>query len=86
METNKEIKIEARKCNCWSNKKRCNKSLFITLKVQVFHPNTQRKSWQTWYMCSEHFFQFKESEGKDWGCKYRNNEKPFAPVINYKIV
>ena len=77
-----------RKCDCWNKNKKgkCKNPNFIILKVQVFHPNSLRKSWQTWYICKEHYFKFKESEGKDWYCEYRNNSIPNAPVIDYKII
>ena len=76
-----------RKCNCWdkNSKKRCNKPLFIILKVQVYHPNSKRKSWQTWYLCKDCYDLFRESDGKDWGCRYKEDKKPFAPLIQYKI-
>lgn len=76
-----------KKCNCWDNNsnKRCNKPSFIILKVQVFHPDSLRHSWQTWYACKEHYFEFKKTEGKEWGCKYRDNNKPFAPLVQYRI-
>jgi hypothetical protein len=82
--------IKIRKCNCWNEeKKRCNKPIYITLKVQVFHPDSLRKTWQTWYICKDHFFHFKKSMENDneyeWGCEYRN-KKPFAPAIDYKII
>lgn len=73
-------------CNCWTeDDKRCKNPLFIFLKVQVFHPNSLRKSWQTWYLCEDCFQRFMKSNGKDWGCKYRNDKKAFAPLIQYKI-
>lgn len=76
------------KCNCWSHEtnKRCNKPLFIILKVQVYHPDSMRRSWQTWYLCKECWNRFMETNGKEWGCKYKNEEKPFAPLINYNIL
>lgn len=74
------------KCNCWTKqKKRCNKTLFIILKVQVFHPNSNRRAWQTWYLCREHFLSLESVEGKGWGCFYKSGERPFAPLIQYKI-
>lgn len=74
------------KCNCWiETNKRCNKPLFIILKVQVFHIDSLRKSWQTWYLCEDCFKKFLISDGKDWGCEYKYDKKSFAPLIQYKI-
>lgn len=77
-----------RKCNCWeeSSNKRCNKPSFIILKVQVFHPDSLRRSWQTWYLCSKHYNRFKKTEGQEWGCKYRNDKKAFSPLVQYRII
>lgn len=73
------------KCNCWIEDKRCNQPLFIVLRVQVFHPDSLRKSWQTWYLCAECFEDLESVKGKGWGCKYKDNKKPFAPLIQYEI-
>ncbi len=76
-----------KKCNCWDeHKKRCGKELYIILRVQVYHPNSLRHSWQTWYLCKEHFSDLKNVKGEGWGCSYRNNSKPFAPLVQYNIL
>ncbi|MGV9141368.1 MAG: hypothetical protein ACOC1X_00355 [Promethearchaeota archaeon] len=76
-----------RKCTVLTEKsKRCNKVVYGVLKVRVFHPNSHRRTWQTWYMCQEHFNSFIEDKGQDWGCRYRDKNKPFCPVIDYKII
>jgi hypothetical protein len=76
---------KVRKCTIWfvKNKRYCKKPVFITLKVRVFHPDTLRKSTQTWYLCFEHWMIFKENP-QDWYCSYKNG-KPDAPVIDYRI-
>lgn len=78
-----------RNCNCWregSSNKKCNKPFFMKLRVKVFHPNSLRHSWQTWYMCKSCYNKFKETNGKEWGCSYRNDVKPFAPLVEYEII
>jgi len=44
-----------------------------------------RKSWQTWYLCKDCYDLFQETDGEEWGCMYREDKKPFAPLIQYKI-
>jgi hypothetical protein len=42
----------------------CKKEIFKIFKVQVFHPNSGRKTWQTWKHCKEHFIQFIKFQGQ----------------------
>lgn len=76
------------KCICWDNEtgNRCRKPTFAVLKVKVFHPDSLRKSTQTWYMCKQHFLLFIKDKGKNWFCRYRNKKKEDAPIIDYEII
>lgn len=58
--------VTDRKCKSNGN---CGNPVFIILKVQIWHPDSLRKSWQTWYMCQDCFLRFKEAPF-DWYCKY----------------
>lgn len=78
--------MKERKCNFWidGDNKNCNETVFIILRVQVFHPDSLRKSWQKWYMCKHHYQKFIETNGKDWFSRYKNGKSP-SPLIQYNI-
>lgn len=62
----------------------CKKPYFKEIRVRVFHPESNRKTWQTWYHCKEHFKLFLETKGKGWFTDYKGKQ-PEAPVIGYEI-
>lgn len=66
-------------------KKNCKKALYITLIVDIYHPDTNRYSKQTWYLCLEHWEKFKKDQGFGWYCYYPKKDLQ-CPVIGYKIL
>jgi hypothetical protein len=80
-------KKKIRKCHIkeGDSKKKCPKLYFAIVKVQIFHPESLRKSWQTWYLCKKHFFHFIEDKGEGWYCYYNKAPEKKCPVINYKV-
>lgn len=64
--------------------KKCKEEYYGTIRVQLFHLKSLRRSWQTWKMCKKHFFQFVEKDGKGWFCWYKNG-KTDAQVIKFII-
>ena len=88
-ETKKIISGKVRRCTISKENfsyKKCDKAHFATARVRIFHPDTNRRTWQTWYFCKEHFNKFKKDNGEGWGCMYRNEKRPFSPVMEYKII
>lgn len=63
----------------------CKEPYFISIKVRVFHPNSNRRTWQTWKFCKKHFSKFLEEEGQGWYWKYNDESKPTCPVIDFKL-
>ena len=62
----------------------CPEPIYRIFKVKVFHPNSGRKTWQTWRFCKSHFEAFIACQGKGWITWYRDG-RPECPVIDYKI-
>lgn len=77
----------AQKCKIWEEDGvSCKNPVFIKIKVQVFHPNILRRTWQTWPLCRDHFEAFLNSNGEGWYVTYRYKpEKGECPVINFKL-
>ena len=63
---------------------RCKNKVYAVVKVRVFWRDTNRHSWQTWYLCKEHYEEFMESEGKGWYSKKKDRPKAF--VVDFKIL
>jgi len=68
------------------NGPRCKNPYFITFKVQIFHPKSLRRSWQTWKACKEHFERFIENPQNFYTWYPKRLNRPDAPVIGYKIL
>jgi len=66
--------------------KGCIKPVYATLKVKLFHPDSLRKSTQTWGLCEEHFFNFISQKGEGFFCWYKDKSKEDSPVIAYEIL
>jgi hypothetical protein len=62
----------------------CKKPIYRLFKVKVFHPNSGRKSWQTWRFCYDHFNKFVKTNGEGWFCHYRKEDLE-APVIEFNL-
>ncbi len=76
-----------KKCNIhyWNGKvNQCEESVYIIIKVNIFHPDTLRKSWQKWALCKKHFIHFARTNGKDYYCKYKRKGNLQCPVIAWK--
>lgn len=63
---------------------KCKNKVFAVVKVRVFWRDTNRHSWQTWYMCKKHYDQFIEDQGKNWCSKKKN--RPEAFVVDFKVL
>lgn len=66
-------------------KVRCTESVYRIFKVQIIHPNTGRKTWQTWRLCKQHFDEFMKVKGEGWFCRYNNKDRPLCPVVKFTI-
>ena len=64
----------------FSDGTKCNQKLFAKIKVQVIHPPTGRKSWQTWKLCQHHLVDLLNKEGKEYASWYKKKNY-HAPVI-----
>lgn len=81
--------MNKQKCRyCWDDEEGkvhfCRKSIYRLFRVKVFHPNSGRKTWQTWRFCLEHFNKFLETNGEGWSCHYRK-EDLYDPVIGFNL-
>lgn len=64
----------------------CKEEVYIKIKVRVFHPTTNRKTWQSWKLCKHHFHEFLTRNGEGYYCFYPR--KPFkgeCPVIDFQV-
>ena len=76
------------KLTCKTRQKKgpkCKEPYYITIKVKLFHPESNRKSYQKWNFCKKHFKEFMISKGKNWYCWY-NNKETLSPVISYEVL
>jgi len=61
--------------------------VYITIKVQVFHPDTLRRTWNTWRLCEDHYAEFAARKGEGYYCWYREKgDEGNAQVIQYRII
>lgn len=69
----------------FDDKKSCTNEIVILLKVKLYHPTSERKSSQQWYLCDKHFHDFLETKGKGW-YRWYNKEELGSPVIYFEII
>ena len=66
-------------------KNRCSNAIIAKIIAQLYHPDTDRKSKQTFYICKEHLEDFLVTNGKGWYRWYSNEDKTTLPLIDYTI-
>ena len=67
------------------NRKFCSNGIVIEIKVTLYHPDSERKSHQNWFLCEKHFNRFIEDNGVGWYRWYSNKEN-FSHVIDYTVI
>jgi hypothetical protein len=65
---------------------RCQGEYFVSLKVDVIHSDTGRKTRQTWAFCQKHFEAFMKDNGEEWFTWYHRKPYKRAFVTGYKVI
>jgi len=73
------------RCNVRSKEKSCLNDIVIEIKVTLYHPNSDRKSNQNWFLCEEHLTNFLRTNGQGW-YKWYNNRESISPLIDFEII
>jgi hypothetical protein len=66
-----------------SKRTRCKNPYYISIRVRVLHPETKRKTWQTWHLCKKCFKDFMKRKGLGYYMLYHKNPVE-NPVIGYE--
>ncbi len=68
-----------------NNRKSCTSRAKMEIKVTLYHPGSERKSQQHWFLCEKHMRLFLDAKGEGWYVRY-NNKENISPVIDYSII
>jgi len=67
------------------NRKACSNEIVTEIKVTLYHPDSERRSKQNWFLCKKHYNKFIEDDGKGW-YRWYNNKENVSPIIDYDVI
>lgn len=65
-------------------KAKCKDPYFATMKVRIFHPESNRKTWRNLDLCKKHFKEVMLSQGKGFYFIYNKSPLIENPIIEIK--